>query len=84
MPYYTYECKKCGHRQKYMQKITAEPLKECWAPTNDKKHRIFCNREDGCQSNCEVIKCGGELHRIPVATGRPYLKGGGWEKDGYK
>ncbi|WP_018916108.1 FmdB family zinc ribbon protein [Vreelandella zhanjiangensis] len=36
MPIYEYECKACGHRMEKLQKISADPLKECPA----------CNRND--------------------------------------
>ncbi len=29
MPIYEYECKACGHRLEKLQKISAEPLKDC-------------------------------------------------------
>lgn len=29
MPIYDYKCEKCGHTFDVMQKITADPLKEC-------------------------------------------------------
>ncbi|AVI63433.1 FmdB family zinc ribbon protein [Halomonas sp. GFAJ-1] len=29
MPIYEYECKACGHRMEKLQKISADPLKEC-------------------------------------------------------
>lgn len=36
MPIYEYECKACGHRMEKLQKISADPLKDCPA----------CNRND--------------------------------------
>lgn len=84
MPQYTYECQECGHRVKVTAKITDPPLTACRRAMGNTTHRILCNRETGCQPNCEAELCGGELHRVPVATGRPLLKGGGWEKDGYR
>lgn len=36
MPIYEYECKACGHRMEKLQKISADPLKEC----------PECNRND--------------------------------------
>lgn len=36
MPIYEYECKACGHRMEKLQKISADPLKECPA----------CNQSD--------------------------------------
>jgi putative FmdB family regulatory protein len=29
MPIYEYECKACGHRMEKLQKISADPLKDC-------------------------------------------------------
>ncbi|QJQ96670.1 MULTISPECIES: FmdB family zinc ribbon protein [Halomonadaceae] len=29
MPIYEYECKACGHRMEKLQKISADPLREC-------------------------------------------------------
>lgn len=29
MPIYEYECKACGHRLEKLQKISAEPLRDC-------------------------------------------------------
>ncbi|MCL7939065.1 zinc ribbon domain-containing protein [Halomonas sp. ATCH28] len=29
MPIYEYECKACGHRLEKLQRISAEPLKDC-------------------------------------------------------
>ncbi|UXZ55555.1 zinc ribbon domain-containing protein [Halomonas sp. 7T] len=40
MPIYEYECKACGHRMEKLQKISADPLKECPACQRDGLERL--------------------------------------------
>ena len=40
MPIYEYECKACGHRLEKLQKISADPLKDCPACESDGLERL--------------------------------------------
>lgn len=40
MPIYEYECKACGHRMEKLQKISADPLKDCPACQRDGLERL--------------------------------------------
>jgi len=40
MPIYEYECKACGHRMEKLQKISADPLKDCPACQSDGLERL--------------------------------------------
>ncbi|HDZ46812.1 hypothetical protein LCGC14_0120850 [marine sediment metagenome] len=40
MPIYEYECKACGHRLEKLQKISANPLKDCPACQSDGLERL--------------------------------------------
>ncbi|MEA2117456.1 zinc ribbon domain-containing protein [Halovibrio sp. HP20-50] len=40
MPIYEYECKACGHRMEKLQKISADPLKDCPACESDGLQRL--------------------------------------------
>ncbi|RUR38429.1 FmdB family zinc ribbon protein [Vreelandella populi] len=40
MPIYEYECKACGHRMEKLQKISADPLKECPACNQNDLERL--------------------------------------------
>ncbi|HAA46821.1 MAG: hypothetical protein XD36_0647 [Halomonas sp. 54_146] len=40
MPIYEYECKACGHRLEKLQKISADPLKDCPACQGDGLERL--------------------------------------------
>ncbi|MDR5898246.1 zinc ribbon domain-containing protein [Halomonas vilamensis] len=41
MPIYEYECKACGHRLEKLQKISADPLKDCPACERDSLSRLI-------------------------------------------
>ncbi|WP_249975636.1 FmdB family zinc ribbon protein [Vreelandella olivaria] len=40
MPIYEYECKACGHRMEKLQKISADPLKDCPACQQEGLERL--------------------------------------------
>jgi putative FmdB family regulatory protein len=40
MPIYEYECKACGHRLEKLQKISADPLKDCPTCQSDGLERL--------------------------------------------
>lgn len=40
MPIYEYECKACGHRMEKLQKISADPLKDCPVCHGDSLERL--------------------------------------------
>ncbi|CAN0557350.1 unnamed protein product [Ectocarpus sp. 12 AP-2014] len=40
MPIYEYECKACGHRLEKLQKISADPIKDCPACQSDGLERL--------------------------------------------
>ncbi len=39
MPFYEYQCSKCGHEEEVLQKISDEPLKKCPACGKQTMHK---------------------------------------------
>ena len=76
MPTYTYKCSRCERVYELVQGIREPAAVECDLP-------IDVAVSDGGGGAVGVVKCGGVVGRVIVASGGFILHGGGWAKDGY-
>lgn len=73
MPFYEYQCKKCGHRFDRIGKHNdPDPPCPALAPPTDE------NESD----EADVAVCGEDTERL-ISTSSFILKGGGWANTGY-